>query len=49
MTGTVHTGSNDKFRSGWDAIFQKKSAAKKSSTAQAAAPKTAAPKKSKKK
>jgi len=31
MTGyTVHTGSNDKFREGWDNIFQ----SKKSKTAQ---------------
>lgn len=29
MTGyTVHTGSNDKFRDGWDRIFQTKSTAK---------------------
>ncbi|WP_437206424.1 hypothetical protein [Planctomicrobium sp. SH664] len=46
MAGTVHTGSNDKFRSGWDAIFQKKSS--KSKTGSQAAP-AAAAKKSKKK
>ena len=29
MTGyTVHTGSNDKFRDGWDQIFSTKSPAK---------------------
>lgn len=31
MTGyTVHTGSNNKFREGWDRVFQSKSAKTKS-------------------
>lgn len=43
MTGyTVHTGSNDKFSSGWDRIFQGKkkgaSASKSSSTPSPAKP-----------
>ncbi|HWL08524.1 MAG TPA: hypothetical protein VNQ76_08975 [Planctomicrobium sp.] len=42
MTGyTVHTGSNDKFRDGWDRIF-KTPASKKSGGVKA--PKAAAPK-----
>jgi hypothetical protein len=33
MTGyTVHTGSNDKFRDGWDRIFQSRKKVDKAST-----------------
>jgi hypothetical protein len=53
MTGyTVHTGSNDKFRSGWDNIFQggsKKTAAKKSVEKPVKATATAGKKKAAKK
>ena len=43
MTGyTVHTGSNDKFRDGWDRIFQsqKKSASSKKKSAKKAGKET---------
>ncbi|MEW4489542.1 hypothetical protein AB1L42_15780 [Thalassoglobus sp. JC818] len=55
MTGyTVHTGSNDKFRDGWDNIFSKpksKTASKKKAATKKVAPKkkAAAAKKKKKK
>ncbi|MDB5388697.1 MAG: hypothetical protein JWM11_4343 [Planctomycetaceae bacterium] len=52
MTGyTVHTGSTDKFSSGWDQIFSAKKTAKKSETkaAEKAAPIKAAAKPAKKK
>ena len=43
MTGyTVHTGSNDNFREGWDQIF---SGDKKKKTSKTRAKKTASPKK----
>ena len=52
MTGyTVHTGSNEKYASGWDQIFQgtaKKTAAKKPAEKKAAK-KAASPKAAKKK
>lgn len=52
MTGyTVHTGSNDKFRDGWDSIFggKKKTTNKKSSTNKASGDKASAKKKAVKK
>ena len=48
MTGyTVHTGSNDKFSSGWDRIFQEKkgSAERKAPAKRSKAAKKAAKKK----
>ena len=50
MTGyTVHTGSNEKFTEGWDAIFGKGGVAKGKSKAAATRSKPAAKKKNKKK
>lgn len=49
MTGyTVHTGSNEKFSSGWDSIFASKKAGKKKAAKKKAAKKATAKKSSKK-
>ena len=49
MTGyTVHTGSNEKFSSGWDKIFTTRKATDKKAARKQPKPKSAAGKKSKK-